>query len=142
MGYFFRQYGASKALENLTTDFYIKEPSVKKELEAVNVVSANGKLLVPVIEEKNSNYIYSQSLKIVNKAADKMLETSFNPLLKELNFRSLSQTIIISYHEIMWDMLAMLVEKKIISMPKIHVDPHATEKDVAAIVFFVRKKEN
>jgi hypothetical protein len=61
--------------------------------------------------------------------------------LAQFHFRDKSQATIILYHEILWDIMDILVEKKIISKPVFFANPEtATAKDAADLIFLTISK--
>jgi hypothetical protein len=142
LSYFFRQWGSSKLLDNLNTSFFITDEKIRKELESMHIVDASGKISVPVVEESKTNFIYQQTMKIVDKLAEQLLKTTFNALQQKIQFNSLSQTIIISYHEIMWDLLGLLIGKGTVKIPSLFTDgTDYKPEDISEVIFLTHKSK-
>ena len=100
------------------------------------------RLTLPVINEKENNDLYSLSLKII----DRLLltfkaKTDVEQLKTSYQFSNSSETIVVFYHEVMFDLMDLLIEKKIIQLPTAFKSPDkATIKDAADLCFIVISK--
>ncbi len=97
------------------------------------------RLTIPVINEKGNNDLYSLSLKIT----DSLLltfkaKTDVEQLKTSYGFNNNSETVVIFYHEVMFDLMDLLIEKQIIQLPVAFKSPDkATLKDAADLCFMV-----
>lgn len=102
----------------------------------------DSRLTIPVINEKENNYLHSLSLKII----DKLLltfkaRTDFEQLKTSYQFTNTSETVVVFYHEVMFDLMDLLIEKQIIQLPTAFKSPEkATLKDAADLCFIVISK--
>jgi len=102
----------------------------------------DSRLTIPVINEKENNYLHSLSLKII----DKLLltfkaKTDVEQLKTSYQFSNTSETVVVFYHEVMFDLMDMLIEKQIIQLPTAFKSPEkATLKDAADLCFIVISK--
>lgn len=135
----------SDLLEKLINDFIengkITDKSVITEFSKYGLFDKLGNLTIPVIIENESNPIYSISEKIVSQIVN-FLEANINmQILKEqFGFLNNSQTTIILYHEILWELLIQLEKNKIISKPKLFEKPNDTDIQNVSDLIFITKK--
>jgi hypothetical protein len=63
-----------------------------------------------------------------------------NRAIKDFNFQNEEQAVIILYHEVMWNLLSIMEEKKLIEKPIIIKNPDKAEmKDAADLMYIIRK---
>lgn len=102
----------------------------------------DSRLTIPVINEKENNVLHSLSLKII----DRLLITfkakaDFEQLKTSYQFSNRSETVVVFYHEVMFDLMDLLIEKQIIQLPTAFKSPEkATLKDAADLCFIVISK--
>ncbi len=122
----------------------VNDEKIKETFMPFGIFDESGKLLIPVIEENNSNELYRISRRISQRIAGRVPELlSFEDLSKEYNFRDTEQSLIIIYHELMWDLMDELTDRGLIEKPVLFSHPDdATPKNVADLVFIVHKPEN
>lgn len=100
------------------------------------------RLTIPVINEKENNDLHSLSLKII----DRLLltfkaKTDVEQLKTSYQFSNSSETVVVFYHEVMFDLMDLLIEKQIIQLPTAFKSPDkATLKDAADLCFIVISK--
>ena len=99
-------------------------------------------LTVPIIAESDKNELYVLSNKIIDKLLPAFLKsTNIESIQKNYAFKNGSETIVVFYHEVMWDLLNLLVEKQVVQMPIIFKSPDkATQKDIANLCFITIKE--
>jgi hypothetical protein len=92
-------------------------------------------------EDKN-NKVYYYSSQIADKICANLISNGvFDAVIKGLNLRNNKQAVIILYHEVMWDLLSIIEEQKLIEMPNILKNPNHTElTDVSKLLYITRKK--
>jgi hypothetical protein len=122
---------------------YVENDSIKNVLIPFGVFNESGKLLLPVIEENSDNEFYQISQRISKKIADKVPALlSLEEFRKKYNFNDIEQSLIIVFHELMWDLMDELVERGVVEKPVLFSNPDkAKSKDVADIVFIVHKQK-
>lgn len=135
----------TRQLDLLLRDFEkngkITEESTIAVFSKFNLFNESGHITVPILEENDKNSLYLESKKIADSIAD-FLEQSLDIelLRKEFGFADKSQAIVIMYHEILWDLLAELENKKIITKPTIFIAPDAAQdENVSDLIFFVKR---
>ena len=92
--------------------------------------------------KKSENPLYNLCLRIATKTTELVVETmDLDEITERFDFRDKKQTMVIIYHELMWDMLDDLEKQGIIQKPIAFSDPENAEaKDIADLVFIVRRK--
>jgi len=128
-------------LRNYIVSGKITDEKAFKTFEPYNLFNQKGELTIPIIIENNQNKIYVLSKQIAEKIYTEMASKEVtNKAIKDFNFKNEEQTTIILYHEVMWDMLSMLEEKKLIEKPIIIKNPDkASMKDAADLLYIIRK---
>ena len=112
------------------------------EFSPLGVFDKNLNLTIPVINEKENNTLCLLSNKIIEKLLPAFLaKTDIDSLKLSYKFSDDSETVVIFYHEIMWDLMDLLLEKRVIQMPTaFQSSDKATLKDVADLCFIVIPK--
>lgn len=126
-------------------DDYVEKGRVENE-EAKAVFSpfdlfdASGYFTVPIIVESKDNSLYSASIRIAEQVANEVPSLfDFSALTKSFNFRDNQQTLVIIYHELMWDLMDHWGNEGLISKPIAFLNPEkANPSDIGALVFIVR----
>lgn len=126
----------SSFVENRRTD----SEAVKKAFMRFGIFDASGRLLIPVIEENDSNDIYQFSLGIAGNIADQIpMLLDLKGLQQTYRFRDTAQALIIVYHELMWDLMDEFVARGVVKKPVLFAHPESgTSADVADLVFVVQ----
>lgn len=117
-------------------------------MEAMNEFSDYGffddnhRLTIPVINEKENNTLYLLANSITDKLLTAFIEkTDIETLKTSFNFNDNSETVVIFYHEVMFDIMDLLLEKSVIQMPGAFLNADkATLKDAADLCFIVISK--
>lgn len=114
----------------------------KTFLFSYGLISANGSITIPVIQENEEDEIYLHSKKMAQKIADKVLEeVFFDQFAKELGFRNKKQAVAIIYNEIMYELIGVFEKIRILSQPIIFSDPdNAKKRNIGEVVFLVDKR--
>lgn len=108
----------------------------------LGIISTNGELRIPLIENTDDNPINILSNKIIDHLVAAFVQkTDFEKIQNEYHFANKSQTVIIYYHALMWDILDRLIEKEIITEPKIFASPETAKLEEARNVCFIVKEK-
>lgn len=101
-----------------------------------------GRFTVPVISAESSDPLHQLSEELARQVAEKLPALlDLNSLTKEFGFRDNKQTLVIIYHEWMWDLMDHLESKGIVQKPVAFAAPErAKPSDIADLVFIVRKR--
>ena len=135
-------YGANfDGLLDFLEDSKTNESSVIDEFTKYGFFDKNKNLTIPVIDESGDNTLFALSNKITDKLLSTFVEsTDFDAIKAKFNFSDNSETVIILYHEMMWDILNLLLEKQIIQKPIAFESPEtASLSDIADLCFVIRK---
>jgi hypothetical protein len=113
-----------------------------KKLRENNLFSKDGKIQIPVITENSSDIIYLESKKIADIVAEYLCtKIDYTSILFDYPSLSKGQKITISYHEIMWDILDIMEENKLLKKPIAFGEPmKAKETDLKDLIFIVKKE--
>ena len=106
-----------------------------------NILDSDGNLTIPVIVEDMSNSLYEPCEVLAQKVARQVLNTlNIQELRSELHIEDRSETIIVAYHELMWDLLDYFETQNIIQKPFIFANPEKAKlKDVSDLIFIVKQ---
>jgi hypothetical protein len=119
----------------------VADPALRSKFQAVNLVDPGGRLLVPIIDERGSGPLLGSAAALSRKVAAAAELLSVDELQKRFGFASREETLIIAYHDLMWDILAMLEGEGAIRRPLLFADPEkATPADAGQLVFGVWSK--
>lgn len=99
----------------------------------------NSHLTIPVINEKENTGLYLFSKNITDRLFPAfMAKTKVEQFKTLYNFRDNSETAVVFYHEVMFDLMDLLIKKQIIQLPTAFQNPDkATAKDAADLCFIV-----
>lgn len=131
-----------EALFPLAQGNNIPDKEIINEFEAYGFFDKNLRLTIPVINEKENNTLYLLSNSIIDKLMPAFLAKTDVELLKtSYIFNDNSETVVIFYHEIMFDLMDLLLEKQVIQLPSAFQSPDkATPKDATDLCFIVISK--
>ncbi len=133
-GRIFEDYVAKGRVEN---------EEAKKIFAPYHLFDASGRFTVPIIDATENNALHQVSVRIARRVADEApAALNLDSLTKEFGFRDTKQTLVIAYHELMWDILDGLESEGLIRKPIAFSNPEKAEpKDIADLVFIVREKK-
>lgn len=101
------------------------------------LVNKQGDVIIPIINEESDSQIVQISDRIVAKLAACVSQYA-SDFMKEYQLANENLAKVVLYHEVMWDMLDVLVGEKIITQPDIlKGGPNASKKDFGQIVYIV-----
>ena len=103
--------------------------------------NSSGEFTIPVIEEIKGNSLFEISYIIADEIAQQVsLLINLSELKNSFEFVDEEQTLVIAYHEIMWDLLKYFEEQNLIQKPVAFANPDEAEsKDISDLVFFIKK---
>jgi len=128
-------------LINIIQSGKVVDKNAIEAFKKFNIVDDFGNVNVPIISEKDQSKLFELSNSIVTKICDDITTDRYlNDITKIFKFSSLEQTVVILYHEILWDLLDNLVEKKLITKPMIILNPDkAVDSDLSDLIFLIIK---
>ncbi len=121
----------------------VEDENAKKVFSPFNLFNSSGQFTIPIIEEKKGNTLYEICFLISEKIAKEVPKLlNLSELKEAFDFRNEEQTLVIVYHELMWDLLNYFEEQNLIQKPIAFANPEKAEsKDIADLVFFVKRNE-
>jgi hypothetical protein len=121
----------------------VMDTTAKRVFSPFDLFDSKGEFTIPIINENKSNRLYTVSVELSEKIAKTVLSTlDVAPLRARYNLRGSSQTLVIAYHEIMWDLMDVYESKGLLKKPVALADPSkAVSSDISDLVFIVRKEK-
>ena len=131
-----------EALFSLTQGNSIPNKELFNEFADYGFFDKELRLTIPVINEKESNDLYSISTKIIDKLTLSFkAEADVEQIKISYGFNNSSETVVVFYHEVMLDLMDLLIKKQVIQLPRAFKNPDkATLKDAADLCFIVISK--
>ena len=128
-------------LNNMRVSGKVTDERVIKNFGKYNIFNKQGDIIIPVIIENNQNKLYMLSNQIADKICDLIISNvNIDEYVKAYNFKDKEQALIILSHEIMWDLLSLIDEKKLVEKPIILREPSKAEmKDASDLIYIIRK---
>ncbi len=134
--------------KNIEALFPLLQGNVVPNKEIINEFAAYGffdkdlRLTIPVINEKENNVLYLLSNNIIDRLLPAfMAKADVEQLKTSYIFNNNSETVVVFYHEVMFDLMDLLIEKQVIQLPTAFQNPEkATFKDAADLCFIVISK--
>ncbi|MCK4353478.1 hypothetical protein KAW65_08750 [candidate division WOR-3 bacterium] len=119
----------------------VKNERAKQFFKPYNIFDSKGNFTIPIIVEDSSNKLYQTCISLSKKVAYQSLEVlNIENLQKKLQLKNMSETIVIIYHELMWDILDYLENHRIIQKPVAFANPEkAVSKDISDLIFIVKQ---
>jgi hypothetical protein len=119
---------------------FIEDESLREAFAPFGITDSKGRISIPIIDESENNKIYTIGKKIAKKMTDNTLKLiSFEKFKNEFDFRDIYQTVVVFYHELIWDLMDSLVDQGIVKKPVAFTDDESVvTKDVAELMFIVR----
>jgi len=113
------------------------------EFSAYGFFNPDSTLTIPVINEKETNTLCLLSNEIMDKLLPAFLEKADIETLKTLyQISDTSEAIVIFYHEVMWDIMDLLLQKEIVQLPTAFQFPEKAQPTDAADLCFIVIREN
>jgi hypothetical protein len=141
-------YGALMELDDSTFREFmekgqIEDDAVKETFAPFGMLDDTGRLTIPVIDETEDDALYRVSSRISGKMAEQTPALlSFRDLKKEFGFRDVQQTVVIIFHELIWELMEVLEAEGLVRKPVAFSHPEeATPKNAADLMFVVRSPE-
>lgn len=127
-----------EALFSLVQENSVPNKEVVDEFSSLNFFDKKLRLTIPVINEKENNSLWLLSNNIIDKLFPAfMAKADIEALKTSYKFNDNSETAVIFYHEVMFDLMDLLLENQVIQMPVAFQSSKATLKDAADLCFIV-----
>ncbi len=119
----------------------IDDPSWRETFAPFGIADEDGRLTLPIFSENRDNTIYAHSQAIINEIADNIVKLiSFENLKDEYDFRDAQQAFVVYYHELMWDIMAILEKDQVVTKPAVFTeDRSVTSKELGDLMFIVKQ---
>jgi hypothetical protein len=118
----------------------IVDPLVLKTFAPYGIADNNGNFTVPIIIERPTDRLYEQAEKlavVVTRAV--RTHVPLSAIQGRYGLHNTQETVVIAYHEFMWELLDQLAAEHIVNPPGVLVAPTAAQpSDVGYLVFIVR----
>ncbi|MDR2972555.1 MAG: hypothetical protein LBU83_11615 [Bacteroidales bacterium] len=117
----------------------VSSKEIIDEFGKFGFLDENLNLAIPIINEKGNNTLCLLSNNIIDKLfATFLAKTNIDALKTSYNFNDNNETLVIVYHEVMFDLMDLLMEKQVIRLPKAFQFPdEAILTDAADLSFIV-----
>jgi hypothetical protein len=117
----------------------IDDENIIKTFAGYNLFDEHGNITIPVIDTQPDNRLFSMCRNIAETtAANISSELALSEIKKWFGLRDNKQTMIIVYHEVIWELLQKFEQDNIIERPTAFANPLSAEKsDVSDLLFFV-----
>jgi hypothetical protein len=129
-------------LENYIKNGKITDQKIISACEPYHILNKKGEITVPIIVENYQNKIFTLSDQIAMNVCNHLVSNEiFKNIILDFKLNDEQQAIIILYHEVMWDLLSIIEEKKLIQKPIILANPEKAEmKDVSNLIYIIKRK--
>jgi len=116
----------------------ITNKSNKDILMNYGLCKTDGSVNFPIIKNDENDDINNISNKIAKTITDFLIkEIDFSSIMSQYNINSKTETVVILYHEIMWDILDILEKDNKIKKPKAFLEPDNCKKTDFKDLFFL-----
>ncbi|MDR2653619.1 MAG: hypothetical protein LBC68_15175 [Prevotellaceae bacterium] len=130
-------------LISLENEDKITDKKIIDEFSPFGFFDENSNLIIPVIDERENSDLCLISNKITDKLLAAFVKAVDIETVKTLyKFRDNSETVLIFYHEMMWDIIDLLLDKKIIQLPVVFQSPETAKMtDIADLCFITLRHD-
>lgn len=129
-----------RALARVEATGRVDDESLRQALEQLGLVGAEGLWAIPVIDEFEKGPLFRAALALATAVVDALIDPERLDLagIRERHgFRGDSQTLVITYHELMWDLMERLEAAGTVTRPAVLSDAAGASVAAAASVTFV-----
>jgi hypothetical protein len=137
--------GGSGAIARMLTEYLdkgrVEDPVIRKLFEPFRLLDSEGRLTAASILQDDSDPIFRTSAAIAKKVSEHELGfLRSDPVRSELASIAGPSRLIVTYHELMWELLDRLEALGIVSKPVAMADPErAQPADVGDLVFVLKQ---
>jgi hypothetical protein len=125
-------------LKNYKNNAIITDSSVKKMMLNYGLCTPGGKLKFPVIKQDSTDKVNVYSQNMANTITDFMVKNiDFSGILSKYHIKSKADATVILYHEIIFDLLDILEENKLIKKPVAFAQPQNSKPTDAKDLVFI-----
>ena len=132
----------SKMVAEINDYGSIKNKAVIDQFFDYNIYDDKGKMLVPIIYENDGDALFNLATSLSQGVTKHFLEkVNISELAEKYSFADSETALVIFYHEVIWDLIALMQVKKLVEKPQILVDSSEREfNEMADLIFMVVKK--
>jgi hypothetical protein len=140
-----RKFWADRSmLDALFNEFHnhgsVVDSEVLEYYLPMGIIDEDGNFTIPIILEGEGNELYDRCMTISEQlveAIPQMLD--LRQIMEQFAFSNISQTTIISYHELMWSITEQLEADGLVSRPIAFTDPdNARMEDLADLILILK----
>jgi hypothetical protein len=120
----------------------VRDTSALRVFASFGLFDSEGNFTIPVVVEAQSNPLYRAAATLSDRIIRTVLASvNMSILRQKYSFRDEQQTLVIVYHEIMWDLMDAYEARGLLKKPIAFSDPsHAVPSDVSDLVFIIRPR--
>lgn len=120
----------------------ISDPQARKVLHPYNLFEEDGSITLPLIVEKRGDPLYERCVPIARSIADYVTEEiDLDGIQDQLGLPDREITLLIVYHELVWDMLKYLETQGLTEKPEVFAFPQRAQPgDVGDLMFLVSRE--
>ncbi|MDH4156549.1 MAG: hypothetical protein OEW00_04655 [candidate division Zixibacteria bacterium] len=118
----------------------VVDKQAKEVFAPFNLFDTSGRFTIPIVEETPDNQLFQICHALSHEIVDIAPGVLDLPgLTAAFGFRDEKQTVVIAYHELMWDLMDIFTELGLVQKPLAFADPDNSEpQDIADLVFIVK----
>lgn len=125
-------------LKDYKNNAIITDSSLKNMMLKYGLCTAAGKLKFPVIKQDSTDKVNIYSQNMANTITDFMVKNiDFTGIISKYHIKSKADATVILYHEIIWDLLDILEENKLITKPVPFAKPQNSKPTDAKDMVFI-----
>ena len=106
-----------------------------RELQSYGVTDDKGNLLIPIIKKEESDF--HRLINALKMTISTGLKNNVGTLLADYGIKNEKLGIVILYHEVMWDIIDLLIKEQGLIIPEIVKDDKANKIQLKNVSFFV-----
>jgi hypothetical protein len=130
------------ALEQYAKQGYVEEGRQRQLLAEFGLIDVEGHWTIPVIDEIEKGPVFRAAETVTSNLVDAIFERiDLKGMQERYGFRSASQTLVVVYHELMWDLMERFEGAGLIERPVILTQPSTVKgSGIADVAFLVDRR--
>jgi hypothetical protein len=139
-------YGVMRAMDDATLAGILEtgavaDDALRDQLSVFGIVDDRGELRIPVLDETGDDPFYQLGRGISEQVADRALALlEPESLKKEFGFRDVQQTLVIVFHEFIWELMETYESRGLVRKPAAFSNPEtASPENVSELMFVIRR---
>ena len=118
----------------------VTDKQLATQLSEWGLTDNNGNIVIPIIDEGATSELNTISNRIIGKM-NKEMEEFLSQFMLLSNVKNPKVAAVILYHEMIWDMIDLLQEKGLVTMPANLKMASSEKTDLAKITFLTTDNE-